>query len=357
MSRWFRFYDGALDDPKVQALAPDLFKVWVNLLCVASRNDGLISAADLPFLLRLDQKKVDSSVAALVKAGLLDCNGDKHEPHNWAGRQFKADTSAERVARYRQRRKDSGLKVMADYTRFRATLIDRDGEACVYCSATDKLVVDHMDPISLGGTDHPDNLALACKPCNSGKAGRTPEMAGLKIVCTSASSALSRYRDSHGHVTVTLTAPETEADTEQRESARARAIRLADGWKASAADIAYAKAKGMPEEAIERDVSKFRNHYHGNGAERVDWSAAWRKWIDGTCEKGGYSPGSNVTVIGHIPSVAISTKDARWKPCAERWEHEHGSPPRPVPSAACPEGSKLFPADWPEAKSPAEAAA
>jgi hypothetical protein len=30
-----------------------------------------------------------------------------------------------------------------------------------------------------GGTDHHDNLGLACKPCNSGKAGRTPELAGM----------------------------------------------------------------------------------------------------------------------------------------------------------------------------------
>ena len=31
---WFRFYHGALHDPKVQSLRPELFKFWVNLLCL-----------------------------------------------------------------------------------------------------------------------------------------------------------------------------------------------------------------------------------------------------------------------------------------------------------------------------------
>ena len=31
MSRWFRFYDAALDDPKVQRLPPAIFKLtWVG---------------------------------------------------------------------------------------------------------------------------------------------------------------------------------------------------------------------------------------------------------------------------------------------------------------------------------------
>ena len=54
MSRWFRYYDEALDDPKVQRLSGDLFKVWVNLLSLASKNDGkLPSADDISFRLRI----------------------------------------------------------------------------------------------------------------------------------------------------------------------------------------------------------------------------------------------------------------------------------------------------------------
>ena len=54
MSRWFRFYDEALDDPKVQRLAPHLFKTWINLLCLASKEDGTMpSNDDIAFRLRI----------------------------------------------------------------------------------------------------------------------------------------------------------------------------------------------------------------------------------------------------------------------------------------------------------------
>jgi hypothetical protein len=103
MSRWFRFYDGALDDPKVQGLPGDLFKIWVNLLCVAARNEGRLPADDLPFLMRMDPAILDQAIGALSDRGLIDETGDGLAPHNWDVRQFKSDVSNERVKRHRQR--------------------------------------------------------------------------------------------------------------------------------------------------------------------------------------------------------------------------------------------------------------
>ena len=42
---------------------------------------------------------------------------------------------------------------------------------CEYChsperSSSDMFTIDHLTPKSLGGSDHPDNLALACRRCN-----------------------------------------------------------------------------------------------------------------------------------------------------------------------------------------------
>lgn len=102
MSRWFRFYDGALDDPKVQALPPVLFKAWINLLCVASRNDGKLPVEDLPFLLRLSEEETADAIEKLNERGLLDMVDEKLQPHNWGVRQFKSDVSNERVKRHRQ---------------------------------------------------------------------------------------------------------------------------------------------------------------------------------------------------------------------------------------------------------------
>lgn len=48
---------------------------------------------------------------------------------------------------------------------------------CAYCSVElgDSWHVDHMMPLSRGGTDDPVNLALACAPCNLSKGSKTVE--------------------------------------------------------------------------------------------------------------------------------------------------------------------------------------
>ena len=101
--RWFRFYSEALDDDKVQALPAPLFKHWVNLLCLASYNQGEI--ADLrqaAFRLRLSPQRAEKVIAGLVSRGLLEPGGEGWTPHNWAGRQFASDDVADRVRKHRR---------------------------------------------------------------------------------------------------------------------------------------------------------------------------------------------------------------------------------------------------------------
>src|SRR5262245_34622969 len=104
---WFRFYQEALYDPKVQLLAPEVFKFWVNCLCLACQNDGVLpEIVDVSYALRLDDKNVVDNVSILEKVGLLDRykSGILH-PHNWDSRQFKSDSSTARVKRFRKRSK------------------------------------------------------------------------------------------------------------------------------------------------------------------------------------------------------------------------------------------------------------
>lgn len=110
MSRWFRFYDCALDDPKVQRLPGDVFKVWVNLLCVASRNDGqLPSVEDLAFMLRSDAETITRVMNELRRAGLIDESEQGLTPHNWAERQYQSDSSAERMRKHRALKRNSDV--------------------------------------------------------------------------------------------------------------------------------------------------------------------------------------------------------------------------------------------------------
>lgn len=43
---------------------------------------------------------------------------------------------------------------------------------CWYCGANKKITIDHIVPVSRGGTGHLRNLVLACKTCNSSKGSK-----------------------------------------------------------------------------------------------------------------------------------------------------------------------------------------
>ena len=107
--QWFRFYNEALDDPKIQKLDGETFKAWINLLCLCARNDGLPhSVNDIAFALRLDFHGCSTVLSRLADGGLLDrlnggANGMHYGVHGWDKRQYKSDTSTDRVKRFRER--------------------------------------------------------------------------------------------------------------------------------------------------------------------------------------------------------------------------------------------------------------
>lgn len=118
MSRWFRMYDDLLDDPKVQRLPPDLFKAWVNLLCLASRNNGnLPCVGDIAFALRIDEAVAGQIVGALADRGLLDECNDEVKPHNWNSRQFKSDRDDTAAERQRAKRERDRMRSEENVTR------------------------------------------------------------------------------------------------------------------------------------------------------------------------------------------------------------------------------------------------
>lgn len=100
--RWFRFYNDAVNDPKVQRLPPEIFKLWINVLCLASANAGRIpDLVDTAFSLRMAEKDAESGMSVLENSGLVDRDEFGLKPHNWDARQFKSDSSTERVKRFR----------------------------------------------------------------------------------------------------------------------------------------------------------------------------------------------------------------------------------------------------------------
>jgi hypothetical protein len=62
--------------------------------------------------------------------------------------------------------------------RLRFEIYRRDNHTCRYCGASApgvKLTVDHVIPVTLGGSDEPFNLVTACTDCNNGKSSIAPD--------------------------------------------------------------------------------------------------------------------------------------------------------------------------------------
>lgn len=54
----------------------------------------------------------------------------------------------------------------------RDEIIQRDGQACYLCGkeiSIHAITLDHIVPLSRGGTHTPLNVRVACQPCNSRK--------------------------------------------------------------------------------------------------------------------------------------------------------------------------------------------
>lgn len=63
----------------------------------------------------------------------------------------------------------------------RRAVFVRDDFRCQYCGDRADSI-DHVVPRSRGGRDAWDNLAAACRPCNTRKRDRTPDEAGMRLL-------------------------------------------------------------------------------------------------------------------------------------------------------------------------------
>ena len=119
---WFRFYVRTLNNPKVQRLPSNIFKGWVNLLCLAKETDGVLpTVEDISFRLRLSKAKADDLISTLKTNGLIDGN----KLHDWDDMQYPSDSSTERVQRYRERHKEQACNVSSNVSETVQSRVDK----------------------------------------------------------------------------------------------------------------------------------------------------------------------------------------------------------------------------------------
>lgn len=195
--QWLRLYHDTPNDPKWRLVAVrsgqpvgNVLAVWMSMLVCASEAEqrGTLEGWDdeLAAVVLGYTPAAVTSIRSAMQGLVLDGAALT----GWDKRQRNGDGSAERVRQYRERlHKGTGRKSTPYVS---ADIIALDGGACIYCGDTEKLCVDHMVPLICGGDHEQDNLACACRRCNSGKAGRTPEQARYAI-----RSAAARERYMH----------------------------------------------------------------------------------------------------------------------------------------------------------------
>ena len=102
---WFRLYVEVAHSRKIQNLPPELFKFWINLMCLAKANAGVLpSVEDISWTLRLDLDDASGKLEQLKARNLVDVTDFGLAMHDWDEHQFDSDSSTERVREWRKRK-------------------------------------------------------------------------------------------------------------------------------------------------------------------------------------------------------------------------------------------------------------
>jgi hypothetical protein len=110
---WFRLHADIIDDEKVGALAFSDRWFFVAVLCLKcdetlDKYKGHTLDKKVAWKLRISVSEVEELKSRLRAEGLIDA---EWQPVAWDKRQFKSDSSAERVARHRAKQKQQHSKM------------------------------------------------------------------------------------------------------------------------------------------------------------------------------------------------------------------------------------------------------
>lgn len=141
-----KFDDGFADHPKVRQLTPGGFQLHVAgiLHCARWATGGYVDRESVQDMAR--RSGGSRSITELIEAGL------------WV-----ATADGVRVVHAGVRGND---RVPISRTT-RAEVFARDGHACLICGSDERLTIDHIDPVSAGGSNAIDNLRTLCHSCNA----------------------------------------------------------------------------------------------------------------------------------------------------------------------------------------------
>lgn len=102
---WFRLYAELATDPKIQMMSEAYQRRYIMLLCLrCSNGDVTLQDEEVAFQLRISSDEWAETKRVFVQKNLLDSTGAIVA---WDKRQYISDSSRERVARFREKKKQA----------------------------------------------------------------------------------------------------------------------------------------------------------------------------------------------------------------------------------------------------------
>ena len=102
---WFRLYSEFAHDPKVQSMSEAMQRRLIMVLCMRCGNDHVTLQDDeVAFHWRISNEELADTKALFIRKGFID---EDWNPLNWDKRQFVSDSSAERIRRHREHKKQA----------------------------------------------------------------------------------------------------------------------------------------------------------------------------------------------------------------------------------------------------------
>ena len=181
---WLRLHTDILSDPKLMRAARAGAKQlhlapWLMAFAKQADDGGRLSigneAAEPPDIAAtipcVTARMVQQCQRELLAIGVLTEDDDGVLRFvRWEPRQSKPSNTPEgrreRMQRHREKAKKEGWASPNLTMAQRRRVLERDDHRCRACGATDRLEIDHVIPISQGGTSEDDNLQVLCNPCN-----------------------------------------------------------------------------------------------------------------------------------------------------------------------------------------------
>ena len=102
--QWFRMYGEFANDPKVQMLSEKDQRRLIMLFCLKCNDDVTLQDEEVTFQLRISNEEWQQTKALFVAKNFIDKDNNIL---NWDKRQYRSDTSAERVRRHREKKKQA----------------------------------------------------------------------------------------------------------------------------------------------------------------------------------------------------------------------------------------------------------